>query len=195
MLKLILKNVTPPDGFRYIDPDTKRAFRDMNLEDLTKQAVAHRVANKLNVDNYQAVIEDWLCRQMPDGICSGNSPVFTGFAGVHRTAENTVNATLSLYKATQGAPIVSQDEAERRAKICKACDRNVPFSGCSSCRGVKQAVEELLRGRRILKTYGLHACSITGVMNEYVAFSDRDTLLRVMGGRLSQAPPECWAKG
>ena len=193
MLKLIKRNVAPPGNFHYVDPDSGLFFKDMNLDDLTRQVADHRKANNRDVTNMKDIIEDWICQKMPLGICNdGSSP---HFGRAHQFAETTVNRTITAWKAAKKSPYVSQEIAERRAKICCDCDNNISFAGCSSCRGVKSIKKEMLAGKTVSSSRNLRACGVTGLMNEVAVFLDRNELSQVVKSNLNKCSKSCWMKG
>src|SRR5690606_21162574 len=68
--RLLDPNSGPPGGFRYFDSDTGYTVKSTNLRQLFKDAEKHRIANGLPIpENFELLIETWLCRQLPPGIC------------------------------------------------------------------------------------------------------------------------------
>lgn len=57
-----------------------------------------------------------------------------------------------------GKPFVSQEEADRRAEICKKCAENRPVVGCAGCSGFAAEVTSYLSGMKTLKDEDLHTC-------------------------------------
>ena len=195
MLRLAKHNTVPPGGYYYQDPDTKREFKGLTMQLLVQQAANHRLVNKLTVSaDYPKVVEDWLCQQMPKGICvdeysghdSGRRPhdAYTALRGTY---------TLGLIMKKGNFGYVRQREAERRASICVNCRNNKPTGGCAGCRGIKNIISAAKRGRKTSLDEQLHVCIVGAVFNAVQVHLDSRTLKASTPDGLRNAfPIKCW---
>lgn len=61
---------TPAGGWRYLDPDTGYTVKSAGRLQLFADARKHREANGLPIpDEFETLIETWLCRQAAPGVC------------------------------------------------------------------------------------------------------------------------------
>ena len=197
MLRLLRPSVTPPGHFRYVDPNTGHVTRAPNLVQVVSAAIAHRKANKLEIpDHFAEVIQDWLCRQIPNGMCVDEHG--RPSKGMYRrSAESSVRATMALSKLGKrlGHALVSQPAATSRAAVCIQCSLNVPLAGCLGCRGVKSILEELKRGKGTEHDSELLGCGITGALNPIQVYIGMNTLTEAFPNDLKRCPAECWMRG
>ncbi len=121
MLRLAKRSTTPPGGFRYIDADTDYRFKAPTMQQLVKKVAAHRHANELDIpsDIYE-IIEDWICRRLPKGLCLSPNGRVTHSGVAHRTAEASVRATMLISRINKklGRGPVDEATSNTRAKFC-----------------------------------------------------------------------------
>jgi len=161
MLRFAKKNVTPPGSYRYQDPDTNQYFEAPHMMKLASDVRKHRTANKLELpDDLSAVIEDWMCRHLPSGICRDEHGRMAS-SGIHYyTAETSVRQTsiaVRIMRAAKRNPVKIED-AENRAILCVACEYNLPMAGCMSCRGVKDIIDGMRHGKNTSQDLLLQVC-------------------------------------
>jgi hypothetical protein len=193
MLSLAKRNITPPGGYRYIDPDTERSFEAPSLSVLVQQVKKHRVANELEVpENIEAVIEDWICRHLPAGLCKDASGRISTQGMFRHTAESCIRQTSKLrtIMRQQNRNSVSVEVAETRAIVCAACAYNFPMAGCMSCRGIKDIIENMRNGKKTSSDMLLQVCGFNGVLNHVQVFIDDQTLIESSGQ--TKYPDNCW---
>lgn len=192
MLKLLKRDTTPPGGFRYIDPDTNVPISAFSMRDLVRLSTSHRNANKLPIpENFQAIIEDWICQQMPAGVCVTEGG-FIVTSGV-QTSFNIIRLTMAAHKIMKAKKRVptTHDEALRRAAICVVCSKNVPATGCSSCKGVKDIIKSMRSiGAATQYDTKLESCASIGLLNEISIYLDEETLSEISSKR--KFPETCW---
>ena len=121
-------------------PETGHVTTAIDAHTWYAKARAHLEANSLPVPpDLPERMQDQLCQTLPVGWCEYDDPnrprvdVTFSWGDVER-------GTRTLFDfALQGSPLVSQTEAERRAKICSTCYLNVQAYGCG------QSCSELIR--------------------------------------------------
>jgi len=188
MLKVARPQLTPPSGWRFIDPDTRFPFKAFCKEELLSKVVAHRNANKLLIpDDLAERIEDWMCRDMPDGICV-DSESGAPMRGVTRVAETLVNATLGVFKKSR---IVKEKEANSRAGVCAGCSHNVLVPGCGSCRGVNHIIQGMIGSRWTAVDSKLNSCERCGMLLRVLVHCGTAAIKGSVDARISK-PENCW---
>lgn len=91
--------------------------------------------------------------------------------------------------ATKGKfELVSQEEAERRAKICAACPHQINTSGCWGCKGIAGMLPHIAGARKTSYDMQLKACGICGCYSAVAVHLP----LEVQGGENLEFPDFCW---
>lgn len=142
MLRLINRDQTPPDGFRYTHVETGYVSRAIDAYNWMLGIAAHRKANNLPPIT-AAQAEDQLCLILPPGNCEYDSE--------ERGTRIWVNTRLNWHQIVEGTKAyvaliasgfktVEQEEANRRAAICSSCYLKTPPQGCGSCLKIAQLI-------------------------------------------------------
>lgn len=152
----------PPDGYRYTVPQTGHYVKSWNVDSWLDKTRAHLKANNIEVPNdLLAQMEDQLCTLLPPGFCEYEDPnrpkidTHFGWGAVEQGSK-------TLFEwAKQGLPLVSQDEAERRGKICANCYANIRVTGCGvSCRELIRNIIGWFVGRKTSVDDRLQSCGV-----------------------------------
>jgi len=182
MLTFAHKRTVPPGGaYFYTVPDTGVVFREYSYDLLLSKLADYYNENKLTPpDNMKAVVEDYMCRFMPETFCHGDDD------GKPRKKVVTLSTIREeTLKIAAGNPRVLPGEAKRRALICSECPRN-DRQMCTSCSGL-QAWARKLAGKSI---EGLDA--VLGVCEiDATALSAKVHLQDIPDG---DYPENCWRK-
>jgi len=202
--KIIKGDSVPPNGFRFTVPETGyRIENEHTMDGLLRRVRQHYFDNGIVLpDDYQARIEDQMCRQLPAGWCN-----FSGGGDsnpeIMITAEVIIKAISSLYEMAVGKlkgedVFVSQDEANGRASICVRCYQNKNANFCMGC-GAMQKVTEMVakvKGSRTTPFDGkLQNCGMCGCRNEAIVHVKRNILLSGEKSETTEARPDwCWLK-
>lgn len=151
MLRVKKTSECPPDGWRFVHPETGYVSRGFDpygwMEDIKK----HRKDNGLPIyDDMRERAEDQLCRTLPVGWChysDGSLP--SDYIDVRVTLADVLNGTAVFAAAVaQGFPLVEQSVAEERAATCAACPANVGIQGCRSCVGFAEKIAAVIGARK-----------------------------------------------
>lgn len=139
MLKLNNRSLVPPPDtagrhFRYRHAETGHVSEARDWYSWMTACKAHRRANGLPIPaDFAATAEEQLCEQLPPEWCEqereGASRVDLGFSLSDVT--DWIKAVATRFFTAQ--PMVSQEEANRRARICVACPFNIDAGGCGGC--------------------------------------------------------------
>lgn len=152
---------TPPDLYRWAAPNGHVVTgydRNEWLRAIQKFCKDNDIALE---DGWEAEAEDKLCRVLPPGWCKyedGGKPqtylnVRIGLKDLQRGAEILVEII------SHPDPLVSQEEADRRARICANCPANTAVSGCFSCFSISELIANVKGARKTVADSVLKNCA------------------------------------
>lgn len=127
----------PPGGWRYHYAPTDTLIRGSALDDLLHNVREHLVANGQDMTgDWEQAVEDGI-GEILGGLDSPHvdeyrEPVRPGIVLQTRALVKFTNIFRSWLETN--FETVPQAEADRRAKICMNCPKNVLIDGCKSCR-------------------------------------------------------------
>lgn len=123
---------TPPDGFYYRHPETGFESRAIDIHTWMEGIHAHRKANALPpITEEQATEQN--CLTLPPGWCRHAQPKNKFVNTRLRWGDIVEGAKAYIALIASGFQTVSQEEADRRAKVCSSCYLRVQPQGCGSC--------------------------------------------------------------
>jgi len=162
MQALKYKMYAPPGGkWFYLVPETGRYFEtSQNMNELLGKVVRHYGVNKLAVPaNLQDLVEDYICRNIPFGACTGDDP---------RKPEDMpptfYEVTEKLEKMFRGHryEYVGAVEAKNRAGVCMQCPKN-GHGMCTSCNRLQETARRFVGGRSLPEDKKLGVCLVLRV--------------------------------
>ena len=160
-LRLLNPRVTPPEPFfRYRFPSDGYESVATTHDAWLIDAGMHAQANGLEGPSAEEM-EAQLCQTLPPGWCEFDDP--------NRVRPSVNLGWQDVLSATQvfsgwiasGRPVVSQEEADRRALICTRCHLNVQVSGCAGCQ---KLVLEVVGKRYSKYDFALRSCGVCHCM-------------------------------
>jgi len=137
MQRLLNRNLTPPDGFRY-SHETGYVSRAMDHWSWYEDIKRHRLANALPPISIEQA-EDQLCAGLPPNNCEWDADEKGHHSFVEtrlRIRDIAQGAAAYVKLMLSGFKTVDQAEADRRARICSGCYLRVAPIGCASCQKV-----------------------------------------------------------
>lgn len=184
---------TPPGGWRYTQQESGLVVQSATYSSLVQKVMTHRKANGYVIeDDVERHIQDQICRSL-----SGKAQIKFCDTGIPSPASRRIRLSevvKFLTSAVQwlgaGAPMVSQEEADRRAAICADCPWNVHVYGCAACHALSERTVDLLGDKRTSSDAHLKACGICGCSNRAQAWLPLDVLLSDSGNL--EYPGHCW---
>ena len=191
-LEFINRNVCPPDGFRYLVPETGYICHAWTYDAWVEDARHHYTGNNMAIpDNLETLMQQQLCQTLPPGWCNYDDP--------NRPRANLslnwddVKGALSTFSAwiSQGCSYVPKEEAERRALICSRCYMNTNVGGCSACQAAVKAVTGL---RSTKYDQFLRACGVCKCLLKAKVHFPLSTLHKSPGVMQELYPEFCWLK-
>lgn len=172
--------VVPSDkqdrSFRYTHAETGHVSHGADYRSWIIACKEHRRANNLPIPaDFASRAEDQLCGELPPTWCkqSGGSTVDTGFS--LGDVVDWIKAVANRF--VSGQPLVSQEEANRRARICVQCPLNIDAGGCGSCSKAVSFLTPGMASRSTPYDSDLKNCAICKCFNRVQAFFPLSALL------------------
>lgn len=191
-------HVYPPDGYYFVDSDGVK-HTGKNWSDLVQQVRDYRVRNGKPVGSPIQEINAFTCARYPAGCvevtkCDLKTASSKGGVSKGAALAAAVNRWLQLVARALGenpTPLVSKEEAQKRAAICTKCPRQAAWaSSCAQCAGAAFRIGVAIRKNQdVARGDSLMGCSVLG----------EDTRTSVWLPRLKPAeqpelPENCWRK-
>jgi hypothetical protein len=161
------KSVTPCDRFRATMPTGYVVTAD-NRDEWFGFIEKHHKDNDIPLpENWRAYYEDQLCRVLPPGMCEyedGTGPsvhISTRFSILDLQRGTEMLARI----ATHPDPLVTQEVAEERGRVCAACPVNVRVGGCFACFSIPQLIVEIKGAHETKADKVLANCGICHCVN------------------------------
>jgi len=198
-LSLYRKYEGPPGGWHYRDKDTGIDIPAVNYSDLLKAVREHRKANALPIPlSMDEQIDQQLCEQLGPEWCKSDNTVGEGD---RFTFDQAFTGTRTLVDwAIHGKERVTQEEATRRAEICRWCTEfNKDPEECRTCAldKIKNIVARWI-GMGEIKTphdQYLRSCSVCGCDLKVKITLPIPGLLKFLGeNKIARLPNHCWLK-
>ncbi len=196
MRRLRDTTLVPPGGFRYTDPDTGFTTSASTHYDWVANSKAHRQANNLPLPlDFQARVEDQLCGIIPPEYCD-REPGDVKWVDTKFGWNDFIEGMKVFGRwALEDAPLVQQEEADRRAAICTSCPLNVDVSGCSTCHKLASAITGAVAKRVSAHNDYLRACAICRCALKAMVWMPLDLLMtNETSERQDLRPDFCWLK-
>lgn len=148
MREAVHKSRVPPGGFwYYLDPDSRMTLQHPFLAQLEINAKKHRLANNFTItSSWNEFFENNACENTPGAECVER--------GLGRKAIQFAKAMRRWLLS--GAPVVTEEEFNRRESVCKGCEHfsgnTGPFSiHCKLCGCSKKKLEMKTEGCPAMK--------------------------------------------
>lgn len=193
------RDMAPPeliggDSFRYTHVETGERSAATDYYTWQTKIKDHRKGNNLPPLS-PAEAEDQLCRQLPPGWCEGSDPN-RPFVDTRFTVGDVADVMKVFVSfAGSGFQFVSQEEANRRARICLGCYNNVNVAGCGACRQLAGFVTGTIAQRSTPHDAALKVCGVCRCVNRaqvHVPLSALDA--KDSPEKQALYPSFCWQK-
>lgn len=206
MLKINNTSLVPPGGWKYTDPDTGAQFSRTTYMSMVGVIHKHRAGNQLPQLS-EARIQQVLCRSAYPGVCSGEDevveepeaekyPVLPTISGDDVVRGTKVIWNLIKAKFKGGDSLVSPEEAERRARICSDCPKNVEHDkeNCKACIArLATLAKKIVSGGITTVDENLKTCSVCHCSNKAQVWVPYEHLKKGMTPAMeSEWPDVCW---
>lgn len=190
-------NCTPPDGFRYVQPETQTRFSGETLTELADLVIAHRAFKgimPLDKPTVEKEIQRQICAGMFPYICQAEpGEKYEPFED--RTRNLDVDKIMSFTSTAfafiaSGGEMVSREETHRRANICRGCPFNRP--AICICTTLYKMIASLVPESR--REPGLAICGICGCSLAAKTLLPMSTIQQDNTQRNIRVPDWCWMK-
>lgn len=211
-MRLNSLNVTPPGGFRYLEPSTGKWIppqgqpADISFETNLKKVSTFLKSNSLPIPNdLSEVIQAQVCSRMSndlqwcnDGKIATSERVNAARKGWSFTFDEVKSFTRTMIDWTlNGRERVNDETITERAAICKGCPNNTLPPGCGACSGgtLREIVAALVGGTSHPMDMHLRACSICGCdLKAKVRIPTGILTKNMSAAKQAQLPAHCWLK-
>jgi hypothetical protein len=189
----------PPGGWRYVQPETGVHFSSDTFDGLVEKIRPHRVYKGLGTENLELEVQRQLCAGLTEQECRPEPdedyhPVrdLTARLTTQMALGLTKAITSSLLEVASGnAVLVSREEAQARASVCRGCPFNKPASLCS-CSAVYRAIEAAIPRDRIVD--GVSVCMACGCSLQ-AKINLPLSVVRASNASEVSFPAWCWQTG
>ncbi len=188
--------VTTPNGnWRYTQPETGKPFEHPNPKVLFNQIWEHRHSlPHFNMDvsgGWKDRLWSDICAEDPYLPCDDTEDkgTWVGMGDIWRFLGNMKDWV------TGGMQLVSQETAEKRARICtgadtgKKCPKNEVVGACWGCRGIAKLLDSIIGERKTSQTQALETCTACKCALRAKIWLPQDAVKIDP----DKAPPFCWA--
>ena len=185
----------PPKGWHYDEYGIQGVpSRDI----LVQQIFEHRMRQGIPIGDIQRDIDNYYCQKWPEQCQKETHEYIAGAQPVPSTEPmlNRVTRWASLLARTAprgGHPMVTIEEATKRASVCAGCPMNRKWRG--GCAGCSSSTAQLLINLRSLRRLGceggLLGCQVLGWENATAVHLQN---VEVTDSQKAQLPDKCWAK-
>ncbi len=192
MLQLIKRSVCPPNGFRYVFPETGHIVHAWDFDSWVQSAKNHLQTNNLpEPSDLAETMQEQLCQTLEPGWCSFDDP--NRIRPSTSLSWNDVSTALQTFSRwiASGCGFVSQTEADRRALVCSRCYLNVNVEGCAGCQ---KLVQEVIGQRKSKYDFALKSCGVCHCVLRAKVHFPIDILSKENNRLQEQYPNFCWMK-
>lgn len=178
----------PSGGWWCICPTTEQRIAGGDFWDLVKNCSEYIVSTgKVPPPDLSYRVENALCDRLAG---SEDCVPCTQVNRQNVNFESIVRWVRAMYGfATKSRfQLVSQEEAERRARICAACPYQVTTAGCWGCKGIAGMLPAIAGARKTSYDAQLKACGVCGCYNAVSVHLPVDA----QGGEELEFPEFCW---
>lgn len=198
-----LRNITHgiPDGWRYTEQATGYVVHSGSYIELEDAVRAHLKANNLPIpDNLGQVIQNQLCHWLPPDWCQRDETEMAHYSNIdmRMSVGDIINAAKAYATlALRGFKTVTQEEADRRARICANCFLRVQPQGCGACAKMAEAVIANVAGKTTAYADALYnkACAACKCPIASIVHFPMDILEKAESPNVQNSFPDfCWRK-
>ena len=216
------KHTVPPGGWQYEDPDTGLTYgfkysvsgrkNVQTVDDIVRALAEDRSIRDVPMlpENIEKLIVHYNCMKLDDATrakeCFGAKPTFNKAEtrSVLPTEKRRQPFNLRvLFSGMQvfttwvsaGMPLVSKEEANRRAAICVACPMQADVPGCRTCSRMARTIMRMQPKAKTQHDRRLKNCMICKCVNQAQVWAPEKYLsIGVTDDMMEQFPSECWKK-
>lgn len=139
-IRLIDSTMGVPSGWSAIDPDTKTKIQGHSFRSLRATWITHRKDNNLPTEQVEEWVQEQICAKNPTYCSEKGIPPIATPGGRLSLTQMITNTAQELAKwARAGFPVTTEEEVQKRAQICQACEFWDPYAygrlgKCKKCQ-------------------------------------------------------------
>lgn len=200
MMRFKNRQAVPPGGYDFKDPDTGHRINCRNFDQWIGLIKDHRAANNLPPIAAEAP-EDQNCHKLSTDaaqvFCAGDGlDLATDGVSLHASDIARGTRTILNFKLA-GSPLVTQEQADRRASICATCYLNVPYRmPCAGmCGELLEIVTAIVGGAKTAHHNDLNACAACKCSLPAKVWIPLDIIKKTEPDVINEIYPDfCWCK-
>ncbi len=170
-----------------MQPETGAHFTEITLDSLVKLVTEHRKYKQIPVGDVDADIQHQMCLSLGPQWCKDVTEWYPDQLHTPDQDQFLAATKAAITWLANGAEVVSIDELNRRAAICRGCPFNRAPHGCM-CGALHSAVAAAVPESR--RVNGLRSCAVCGCSLTAKAQLPAVALAAANEGK--QYPSWCW---
>lgn len=195
-------SIVPPGGFHWVEKHNGAEIKltGDGVDNLAQTIEKYRLTNGIPLGDPKKDVVDFICSNWPH-FCNQNEnhPFLEGnIPGSTAGLATRVASWMTRLWNIGANNFVKDEEANRRAEICRGCEMNKDFraGGCSSCVQGTDRLAFLWLTRRAISDHklwhGLRACRATGAHLQAAVFASKQP--EPSSEEALQFTPQCWRR-
>ena len=193
-------SIVPPGGHHFVEKNGETEVRldGVSYEEVAEKLLKYRVTNRYALGEPLKEIYDFVCKTWPH-FCNANTYVEPRTDGDAPLTIKCISWLRDLWarQALVPAMLVNENEANRRAEICRDCPFNQSWEdyGCGTCVDtvVRQSIV-FRAGKEVYRAKYVHGCSILGQENHAACWASGKILPDMTSEQNQKLPSQCWRK-
>lgn len=193
----IRDGVIPPGGYHFPDKSggTEVRIEGYNVADVAANVLKYRLQNNRPPGNPMQELQEYICGTWPHFCLDSNPPEIPSINGPEPLQRRCAAWLNQWFTSAAADPGVSQQEADRRAKICLQCPKNKDYAagGCGACTAQVIRLQFIYtRNRKAQGADELGCCDVLSSPLQAAVWSD--ALPGYSDEQKEQLPTYCWRR-
>ncbi len=194
MIKIKKRNLVPPGGWKFKDPDSGFWLEGRSIEQLVSNVIYSRKKNgytgSLDPEETEQEILKQICSIIGEPHCKSDEEmtIYEDKTGIFKLDKITSIASAALEMA-KGEELVDGKELARRQAICNKCFLNRPARGCA-CATVYKMINAAIPDNR--RDENLEMCGACGCMINAKIQLPMSAVNAANKGSNNKYPSHCW---
>jgi hypothetical protein len=171
----------------FINPENQRELKANTKGELIVLIVSYRMQNGFEpIEFLEQVVDNHLCNH------PSNAGRCEPMPELKRGVWETIQGGIALLKTYLYKRFATQEEADRRASICKTCPHNIFPNKGDFIKWCDTTAELAVENRKSIHHNDLGNCSICSCNMRAKVFYD--DVIQLTQDQINQAPDFCWQK-
>lgn len=194
MIKIKKRNLVPPGGWKFKDPDSGFWLEGRSIEQLVSNVILSRKKNgytgSFDIEETEQEVLKQICSIIGEPHCKSDEEIviYEDKTGIFKLDKITSIASAALEMA-KGESLVDAKELARRQAICNKCFLNRPARGCA-CATVYKMINAAIPDNR--RDENLEMCGACGCMINAKIQLPMSAVNAANKGSNNKYPSYCW---